>query len=171
MLTRNDGFTLVETMVTLSLLAILASLAAPSLTHLRHAQQVHAASIDLAMAFVLARQEAITRHKAVLVDNQDGEWASGWQIFVDLNADGVHNDGEPVLQSSTGSARGVRISGNTPVSRYVRYLASGEAKLLSGAFQAGTITVCHESGQQPLRRLVLSASGRLRTMRDKAANC
>ena len=171
MFTKIRGFTLIEALVTLSLLAILASIAAPSFTHTLHAQQVRSASIDLAMAFILARQEAITRQKPVMIDNQDGEWANGWRIFVDLNADGSHSDDEPLLKTSETIATGVRIGGNAPVSRYVRYTPSGEAKLHNGAFQAGTLTLCHGDGQQRIRRLVLSATGRLRTVSEAAGSC
>lgn len=171
MFAQVRGFTLIEAMLAMALLAVLAGLAAPALTQLRHAQQVRVASIDLASAFVLAREEAITRRQAVLVVSQDGEWSKGWRIFVDLDADGSHDDGEPLLYVGAARGTGVRISGNAPVSRYVRYTPSGEARLLSGAFQAGTLTVCHASGQQPLRRLVLSASGRLRIAKGDAGAC
>lgn len=171
MFARVRGFTLIEAMLAMALLAVLAGLAAPALTQLRHAQQVRVASIDLASAFVLAREEAITRRQAVLVVSQDGEWSKGWRIFIDLDADGSHDDGEPLLYVGAPRGAGVRIGGNAPVSRYVRYTPSGEARLLSGAFQAGTLTVCHESGRQPLRRLVLSASGRLRIAKGEAGTC
>ena len=171
MLERNRGFTLVEAMVALALLAILSSLAAPTLMRAIHAQQVRRASIDLAMAFILAREEAITRQIPVIIDNLDDDWTNGWTIFVDLDSDGGLDDGEPVLKTADDIASGVRISGNTPVSRYVRYTPSGEARLHNGAFQAGTLTLCHDSGQQPLRRLVLSATGRLRTVKEEAGSC
>lgn len=167
----NRGFTLIEALVVLALLAILGNLAGPGLSQLIHAQQVRSASIELASTLIHARQEAITRQRPVIVDNLDGNWASGWKLFVDLDGDGTPDSDEPVLHVSTGSTGGVRISGNTPVSRYVRYTPTGEAKLQSGAFQAGTITLCHNDGQQAVRKLVLSATGRLRTVREDAGSC
>ncbi|SEJ33705.1 type IV fimbrial biogenesis protein FimT [Pseudomonas linyingensis] len=171
MLKQGRGFTLIEAMVVLALLAILASIATPGFTQMIHAQQLRSASIDLALAFTTARHEAITRQRPVLIDNGDGEWASGWRIFVDQNANGALDEGELVLRTGDASTAGVRISGNTPVSRYVRYTPSGLAKMQNGAFQAGTITLCHADGEQPIRKLVLSATGRLRTVKEAAGSC
>lgn len=171
MIKQDRGFTLIEAMLVLALLAILASIATPGFTQMIHAQQLRSASIDLALAFTTARHEAITRQRPVLIDNGDGEWASGWRIFVDQNANGALDEGELVLRTGDASAAGVRISGNTPVSRYVRYMPTGVAKLQSGAWQAGTITLCHSDGQQAVRKLVLSPAGRLRTVREAAGSC
>lgn len=76
-----------------------------------------------------------------------------------------------MLRTGDASAAGVRISGNTPVRSYVRYMPSGLAKMQNGAFQAGTITLCHADGEQPIRKLVLSATGRLRTIKEAAGSC
>jgi len=171
MLTRTRGFTLIEAMLVLALLATLTSIATPAFARMINAQQLRAASIELATALSMARHAAIARRQPVLVDNGDGDWTSGWRVFVDHNGNGVHDGDEPILRQGARTAVGVRISGNTPVSRYVRYTPTGRAKLLGGAFQAGTITLCHEDGQQQVRKLVLSASGRLRTLKEMAGSC
>lgn len=168
---RTRGFTLIEAMVVLALLALLMGVATPSFTRMINAQQLRSASIDLATALSVARHAAITRRQPVLVDNGDGDWTSGWRIFVDLNGNASLDGDEPILRVGAPVAARVRISGNTPVSRYVRYTPTGQTKLLGGAFQAGTITLCHEDGQQQVRKLVLSASGRLRTLKEMAGSC
>ncbi len=168
MIKQDRGFTLIEAMVVLALLAILASIATPGFTQMIHAQQLRSASIDLALAFTTARHEAITRQRPVLIDNVDGEWASGWRIFVDQNANGALDEGEPVLRRGASAASGVRISGNTPVSRYVRYMPSGLAQMQNGA---GTITLCHADGEQAIRKLILNPTGRLRTTKEAAGSC
>ncbi|MNO01291.1 hypothetical protein D3C81_2213950 [compost metagenome] len=76
-----------------------------------------------------------------------------------------------MLQTNDSIAEGVQIVGNAPVSRYVRYTPTGDAKMQSGAFQAGTISLCHESGMQAVRRLVISATGRLRTVIEAVGGC
>ena len=56
----------------------------------------------------------------------------------------------------------VSMFGNSLVSSYVSYVPSGEARLASGAFQAGTIQIC--SGDAG-RKLILSSTGRARIER------
>lgn len=167
----SRGFTLLEALVAIALLAILSSVAAPGMAQMLKAQQLRHAGVDLGLALRQARHEAIARQRPVIVTNLDGNWANGWKVFVDLDGDGAPASGEPELRSNDGIASGLRISGNTPISRYVRYTPTGEAKMQSGAFQTGTITLCHEDGSQTVRRLVLSATGRLRSTTEAAGNC
>lgn len=171
MLGSIRGFTLIETMLTLALVSIFLGVAIPSVRQMIHGQQLRQASIDLGMALLLARQEAIMRRRPVILDNPDGNWGSGWRVFVDQNADGDFDPGEILLLTGAPSAQDVKIYGNTPVSHYVRYMPTGEAKLQSGAFQAGTITLCHSDGRQQVRQLILSATGRLRTATEDAGSC
>jgi len=171
MLGSQRGFTLTEAMLALALLSMTLGIGVPAIRQMIHGQQLRQATIDLGMALILTRQEAIMRRQAVVLDNLDGEWSSGWRAFVDHNGNGAFDTGEQVLKSSDTIADGVRINGNTPVSRYVRYTPTGRTRLQSGGFQAGTITLCHESGRQAIRRLVLAPSGRLRTETGAAGSC
>lgn len=171
MLGSHRGFTLIEAMLALAILSTILGIGVPAVRQMIHGQQLRKASIDLGMALILTRQEAIMRRQAVLLERLNGDWSHGWRIFVDDNGNGSFDSGELVLKTGDAIAAGVRITGNTPVSRYVRYTPTGEAKMQNGAFQAGTITLCHSDGQQAVRKLVLSATGRLRTIREDAGSC
>lgn len=165
------GFTLPELLTTLAILALLTSFGVPGAQQLMVNQQLVAASNTLAVTLAYARSESIKRRQPVLVDNGDGDWTSGWQVFADLNDNGQPDDGEPLLRQEAALPSGVIAKGNTPVRRYIRYTPPGNAELLGGAFQAGTLTLCHATGTQAVRRLVLSASGRLRRERNEPGPC
>jgi type IV fimbrial biogenesis protein FimT len=76
------------------------------------------------------------------------------------------SDGEPVLRVETPASVGTVIAGNRPVEDYVSYTSLGAARMVSGALQMGTFSVCR-SGLKAMH-VVLANSGRVRveTSRD-----
>lgn len=107
---RRAGFTLVEVLVVVVILAGLASLAAPSFTESIQKSRINSIQQEFSASFQLARSEAIRRGFPVLLARTTGcgvaligtdDWSCGWQIVVDTNRNGVNNAGEPVLQVTT----------------------------------------------------------------------
>ncbi|WP_152220444.1 GspH/FimT family pseudopilin [Pseudomonas sp. SCB32] len=83
------GFTLIELMVTIVVLVILISVAAPSFTSTLRDSQVATTSGELQTALQLARSEAVMRHNRVTVcrrnaagdDCENGtDWSTGWLL-------------------------------------------------------------------------------------------
>jgi type IV fimbrial biogenesis protein FimT len=67
---------------------------------------------------------------------------------------------------------GLSLTGNTQVANYVSYSASGTAKLVNGAFQAGTFTFClTPASGADVQQIVLSSTGRARSRKGVAADC
>lgn len=74
------GFTLVEMMVTVGIAVILLGVAAPSFSSYIRSQRVKTAAIDINMALILARSEAIKRNNNVTLTPATGGWINGWTI-------------------------------------------------------------------------------------------
>ena len=73
------GFTIVELMIVLVILAILSALAAPNMMSMIRNQRVKTASFDTFAGLVLARSEAIKRNSSVtLTPANSSDWSGGW---------------------------------------------------------------------------------------------
>jgi type IV fimbrial biogenesis protein FimT len=84
------GFTLVEMVTVLTIIAIGAAVAMPSLRAALVGQRVRAAATDLTTSLLLARSEAIKRSDPVRVEPRTAEdWNSGWRVVGVTDGDQV----------------------------------------------------------------------------------
>lgn len=77
---RGKGFSLIELMVTLSVLAILLFVAAPSFSNFISSQRIKTASFDVIATLSFARSEAIKQNGSVTITPTGGSWGNGWLI-------------------------------------------------------------------------------------------
>ena len=80
---RVHGFTLVELMVTITIMAIMMMFAAPSFNTLVANQRVRNASYDLMSAIVLTRSQAISANTSVNMESDANGWTNGWTVVKD----------------------------------------------------------------------------------------
>ena len=102
------GFTAIELMVVVAIVAVLAALAGPSFTPMIERWRVRSAAEDLTSTFYLARSEAIKRGGGIVIQRSSSQgdcttsetdlWNCGWVVFLDKNNNGVKDSGEDELQ-------------------------------------------------------------------------
>jgi type IV fimbrial biogenesis protein FimT len=86
--TREHGFTLVELMVSLTILGVLTSIAVPSFARLIAANRLSTQASELTTALNMARSEAVRRSLPVTLRSADADnYALGWTVFPDANFD------------------------------------------------------------------------------------
>jgi type IV fimbrial biogenesis protein FimT len=166
------GVTLIELLVTLSVLSILLTVGVPSFNQFSTSSRLNSFSNTLFSHMTLARSEAIKRNSRVVICKSSdglscansGSWSQGWIVFVDLDNNAGISGGEQILTTMSALPTGYNFSGNTNVSSYISYDGQGIPKLTSGAFQSGTITLCPTppAAGGNGRDIIIGGSGRLR---------
>lgn len=78
---RSDqGFTLIELMVTVLILAILSTMALPSFQSFIANQRIKSTAFDIMAMITLTRSEAIKRNVLVTATPANNDWSKGWDI-------------------------------------------------------------------------------------------
>lgn len=95
------GFTAIELMVTVAIVAVLAALAAPSFSSLIERWQVRQAAEDLRSTIYFARSEAIKRGGNVSFAANASGWAVGW---------GVTSGADTLQQTANSNGVGVTVT-------------------------------------------------------------
>lgn len=100
------GFTLIELMVTIAVMAIGAAIALPSFTGIIRSNRVATGTNTLIATFNLARTEAIRSNRGggMCISTNgtscttSGGWEQGWLVWTDLDGEGDLSAGEPVVR-------------------------------------------------------------------------
>lgn len=151
---------LVELLITLTLLAVLTAIAAPSFSsHMQRTQQsTHVNELLTALHF--SRAEAVTRRTTVsLCEGIDDCGTRRWQnqliIFADHNHNGRVDEGEPILQTLRIAPAYSWYWSNFRARNHISFKSNGMTHSLNGTF-----TLCREA--TAVRNVVVNVAGRTR---------
>lgn len=175
---KQSGATLLELMAVLAVSAILLTIGIPSFASFASKSRLAGAVNALVSSVHLARSEAIKRNgRAVLCKSASGVacstsggWQQGWIVFHDANNNAALDAGEALILTQPALPSGLLVTATGSVSNYISYAPVGAARLISGAWQFGSLTLCQQSTDQgEARKIAISSTGRLRTV--KLAAC
>ena len=105
---RDSGYTLVEILVSITIVSILAAIAIPSFKYVTTSNRITSEVNTLLGDMQFARAEAIKEGQSVTVCEANNtysacggstSWHNGWIVFMDLNGDGAWQAGETILRT------------------------------------------------------------------------
>ena len=167
------GFTIIELMMTLLVLALLISVAVPSFGTFINNNRITSQANNFHAAVLFARSEAVKRNRNVVIcwsgnpaaaspcGNSGTGWTDGWVMYADEDQDGAF-DANELIRSHDGVTGGGTMSGGLASISY-----SGDGRISSSA---ATFKFCDASNNDSYtRELTFSALGNPRV--TKSGTC
>jgi type IV fimbrial biogenesis protein FimT len=187
---KSLGFTMIELMVTIAIVAILTTLAAPSFKRLIQSNTMSGTVNSFLADLRYARSESIRRGGSVVVCRSDSPeaaspscaasnsagtkgWASGWIIFQDNDKGGTYNAGDNLLRvQSAISAVDAITEGTASVSTALTFTGTGRLQSLPAASTPLQLTFGGSSYATDVKRIVcVNLSGRARVTDSGSTTC
>ncbi len=170
--TSQGGFTLLELMVTVTVLALVLSFGVPSFQQVMADSRRTSDVNEMLLSLNLARSEALKRNRHVTIcKSSDGvacgdvsvSWSDGWMVFVNdglANVDTV-DAGEEILLVKTGLSRNAVLSPDVTVGDFAAFRPDGRINL------AGGFVYCDDRGVDYARGIFISSTGRPASAKER----
>lgn len=152
------GFTVIELMVSIAIVAILAGIAVPAFNGLIAQQRVKAAVVDLHTSLLQVRAEAVKRNQTLRIrPTTGGAWSQGWLV---PDPETPSSDANPLFKTAIGS--GVDISS---AENYFEFRPSGRVRVASSSAAGPFILTVVSSVDSSITRCVeIGLDGRTQTL-------
>jgi type IV fimbrial biogenesis protein FimT len=166
--TRQNGFTLIELMITIVIVAVLLSLAGPSFVETIRTNRIQTNTDTLYTSLITARSEALKRNQHVAMCRSSdgatcassGGWEQGWLMYADEDADNTLDAGldpEPIINVYGELLHGYTLRTGSNFTNRVVYRQDGSSS------QIDTFVLCDsEANLATAREIVVSNVGRPR---------
>jgi len=160
---ENRGYTLIEILITIAMIAILLTLVIPGYRNFILNNQRASVMTELMNSLQFARSEAVTRGAPLTVCRSNtpsaaapaclggAGWETGWLVFLDVNGDGDIDAGEAV----------VRVRESLPANTTLRGMNQVVFQPAGTTANTGNLTYCDNRGISQGRRINVVAGGQL----------
>ncbi len=166
---KDAGFTLIEAMIVLSIIAMTVTVGLPSFASALERNRVTLTLHQLAADMAMARSSAVVRRQQIVLCPRaaDGrcsaasDWSRGWLVFADADGNRQPDTAADILRATDAPARGGAFS-VTSSRPFLRYQVDGRS-----AHSNLTVHVCADG--RLAGQVVVNNHGRARTSRPKSA--
>ncbi len=170
-LKRDDGFTVIELMISLVVLAIIATFGVPSMADFLKNNKLKAQAYSFSATLNYARSEAIKRKERVVLcrsanptassptcGGTANTWTTGWLIFTDPDDNDVYNSGtDTLLKVGSNIPPNINIRTNSTANNNIELNADGTTN--EGGATA-RMAICDDRGGNYGRQINISPLGR-----------
>lgn len=159
---KSTGFTMLELMVTIAIVAIVASVGIPAMNSFLNSSQAEAKLTELSRLMAFARSQASSSKTPVTIcpltaGSCTSNWGNRISVFNDLNNNRQLDNGEVEL----------RVVEASKASDSVNFAPAGVTFLANGTTNtSGTLNYCPSGKAEYGAALILLQSGRSRVSRD-----
>lgn len=170
---KQNGFTLIELIVTMAILAILVAVGVPAMQDVIKRNKVQSILQDFSTSLKFARSEAVRQRGYVTIcasSNQTsctGSWNQGWIIFKDVDgARDVDSGTDTLLRVHEALDAGHTLTFDDATATAVTFTARGYTD-----GQSGTFTLCAPDDEaKDARGIIIQNTGSLRFSVDSDTN-
>ena len=178
--TQQEGFTLVELVVTMAIVAIVITIGVPSYRDTIANQVSVTSANELVTTMNLARSHALKSGKHVTVcrsidgstcNVSTGDWSDGWIVFTNKRLSGANTRSvdEDILRVFEPLKSDVSLIGSNGLANFISFRPTGDTDI------AGGWLLCDKRGADHAKSVVLFRSGRAQISKTQwdgtALNC
>lgn len=171
----TDGFTLIELMVTIAIVAVLVAIAFPSFESTIRSNRVATTTNELMASLSLARSEALrnpggaaicTSTDGTLCD-LSGNWNNGWIVWIDVNGDGLQDPVDDRVVRSFATSDKLDVSVVSTASSALPIFFNARGRVEDATSRTFSLQPVGCTPQQPfVRVLALSATGQTKIAKE-----
>jgi type IV fimbrial biogenesis protein FimT len=171
----NRGFTMIELLVTVAILAIVTAIGIPGFVEIINDSRLTTNANQLVASLNLARSEAIKRSTKVYVaniGNQGRNWDNGWLIFIDENTNSIFDeDTDTLLKTYPALTNKDTLRVGRNINNWIAYKPSGLYETSTGRLNDSFRLCTVDEDEKVSRAIIVNSIGRARVTKNNVSSC